>query len=140
MNCQGCGHNYPNTLTRCPRCKSASNRRGQRASDSRLIEFPKKTRAAHQDEQPDASLPAWRVELNEKVRAIQARRNNPALQTSKADGVQANVADAELSAGAVAVRQTELRAKGRAVPARAVHSLAADQLKQAPARLDLETS
>ncbi|MEN3334955.1 MAG: hypothetical protein V7641_4320 [Blastocatellia bacterium] len=84
MNCQGCGHNYPNTLTRCPRCKMLSSRRSQRSGDSRLIEFPRKARLAEQPETSDAALPQWRQDLNEKVRAIQARRNNPALASAAA--------------------------------------------------------
>src|SRR5437764_5578996 len=79
MNCQGCGHNYPNTLTRCPRCKMLSSRRSQRSGDSRLIEFPRKQRQASEPDPTDTSLPQWRQDLNEKVRAIRARRNNPAL-------------------------------------------------------------
>jgi uncharacterized RDD family membrane protein YckC len=82
MNCQGCGHNYPNTLTRCPRCKMLSGRRAPRASDSRLIEFPRKARPAEQTETTNTALPQWRQDLNEKVRAIQARRNNPAMASA----------------------------------------------------------
>src|SRR6185369_14055868 len=82
MNCQSCGHNYPNTLTRCPRCKALSNRRGQRSGDSRLIEFPRKARPAPENEPTDTTLPQWRQDLNEKVRAIRARRNNPALASA----------------------------------------------------------
>lgn len=88
MNCQGCGHNYPNTLTRCPRCKMLSSRRNPRSSDSRLIEFPRKARLAEQPETTDAALPQWRQDLNERVRAIQARRNNPAM-ASAASAVRA---------------------------------------------------
>src|SRR5690349_11780412 len=84
MNCSGCGHNYPNTLTRCPRCKMLSGRRTQRASDSRLIEFPRKARLAEQAETTNTALPQWRQDLNEKVRAIQARRNNPAMASASA--------------------------------------------------------
>lgn len=84
MNCQGCGHNYPNTLTRCPRCKMLSGRRTQKASDSRLIEFPRKARPAEQTETVNTSLPQWRQDLNEKVRAIQARRSNPAMAGASA--------------------------------------------------------
>src|SRR6185369_13591017 len=84
MNCQSCGHNYPNTLTRCPRCKALSNRRGQRSGDSRLIEFPRKARPAPENEPTDTAMPQWRQDLNEKVRAIRARRNNPAMATAVA--------------------------------------------------------
>ena len=56
-----------------------SSRRTQRSSDSRLIEFPRKQRQAAESDIADAALPQWRQDLNEKVRAIRARRNNPAL-------------------------------------------------------------
>jgi uncharacterized RDD family membrane protein YckC len=79
MNCQGCGHNYPNTLTRCPRCKMLSNKRNQRTSDSRLIEFPRKAQIPQQPAPSEAAMPQWRQDLNEKVRAIRARRDNPAM-------------------------------------------------------------
>jgi uncharacterized RDD family membrane protein YckC len=116
MICQGCGHNFPNTLTRCPKCKLAPNRKGQRSSDSRLIEFPKKARLSQQSDQSEASLPAWRLELNEKVRASRARRNNPALQTTASEASSISLSEAEKGAGAAAVRQTEIRARTRAAP------------------------
>src|SRR5436305_8355062 len=94
MNCQGCDHNYPNTLTRCPRCKMLSGRRIQRANDSRLIEFPRKARLAEQAETTNAALPQWRQDLNEKVRAIQARRSNPAM----ASAAPAKAEEAEIAA------------------------------------------
>jgi uncharacterized RDD family membrane protein YckC len=56
-----------------------SSRRSQRSNDSRLIEFPRKQRQASEPDPTDTSLPQWRQDLNEKVRAIRARRNNPAL-------------------------------------------------------------
>ena len=74
MNCHGCGHEFPNTSARCPRCQRSTTRRGRTTNESRLLEFPRRTRTAP----PEASappLPAWRVELNEKVRAIRANRN-----------------------------------------------------------------
>jgi uncharacterized RDD family membrane protein YckC len=122
MNCQGCGHNYPNTLTRCPRCKMLSNRRSQRGSESRLIEFPRKARLAEQPETNDASLPQWRQDLNEKVRAIQARRNNPAM-------AGANAARVEETAAAVAPH--EGRNKGRPIS-----ETAAAILQERSARLE----
>jgi uncharacterized RDD family membrane protein YckC len=56
-----------------------SSRRSQRSNDSRLIEFPRKSRQTPEPEVADAALPQWRQDLNEKVRAIRARRNNPAM-------------------------------------------------------------
>ncbi|HYV05649.1 MAG TPA: hypothetical protein VFB82_13735, partial [Blastocatellia bacterium] len=73
MNCQGCGHDFPSTLLRCPRCRRLSSRRAEGSGDSRLIEFPRRPRTS---EPAEASLPAWRIELNEKVRARKAKQNN----------------------------------------------------------------
>src|SRR5437763_14534716 len=123
MNCQGCGHNYPNTLTRCPRCKMLSSRRNQRSGDSRLIEFPRKARLAEQPETHDAALPQWRQDLNEKVRAIQARRNNPALAST------ASAARAEEHTAAAA--HHEGRNKSRAIS-----ETAAAILRERSARID----
>lgn len=140
MICQGCGHNFPSTITRCPKCRLASNRRGQRSSDSRLIEFPKKSRVAQQSEQSQGSLPAWRAELNEKVRAIQARRNNPALQTQTVETHQATVPDVERDTGAAAVRQPELHTRSRMTPSREMHKVASEPLKQNSSRPDQRSS
>lgn len=107
MNCQGCGHNYPNTLTRCPRCKALSNRRSQRSGDSRLIEFPRKAKLAPETETPDTALPQWRQDLNEKVRAIRARRNNPAMATA--------VATARADEQVTAVANPERRNQSRTI-------------------------
>lgn len=74
MKCHGCGHEFAKTLTRCPRCHRSTSRRGRASTDSRLLEFPKRTRIAAPVEAP-VSIPAWRAELNEKVRAIRARRS-----------------------------------------------------------------
>lgn len=59
-----------------------SSRRTQRANDSRLIEFPRKQRMTPEPDSTDTTLPQWRQDLNEKVRAIRARRNNPALASA----------------------------------------------------------
>jgi len=74
MKCHGCGHEFPNTSTRCPRCHRSTSKRGRTSTDSRLLEFPRRTRVAPPAEATAPSLPAWRVELNEKVRAIRANR------------------------------------------------------------------
>ncbi|HJQ70472.1 MAG TPA: RDD family protein [Blastocatellia bacterium] len=47
----------------------------KRAQSSRLIEFPRKARAAVEKEPISNPLPAWRKEVNERVRAAKARRN-----------------------------------------------------------------
>jgi uncharacterized RDD family membrane protein YckC len=75
MKCHGCGHEFPNTSTRCPRCHRSTSRRGRTSTDSRLLEFPRRTRVAPPAEATAPPLPAWRVELNEKVRAIRANRD-----------------------------------------------------------------
>lgn len=68
MKCQGCGHDYPGTLTRCPRCKLKNSERAQ----STVLQFP--TPPAAQEEKRE-SLPDWRVELNEKLKEIRAKRS-----------------------------------------------------------------
>jgi len=75
MKCQGCGHEFSSTLLRCPRCRRLSSRRSEGSGDSRLIEFPRRPRTS-QSEPAEASLPAWRIELNEKVRARKAKQNS----------------------------------------------------------------
>jgi uncharacterized RDD family membrane protein YckC len=123
MNCQGCDHNYPNTLTRCPRCKMLSSRRNQRSSDSRLIEFPRKARLAEQPETTDSALPQWRQDLNERVRAIQARRNNPAMAGA--------VSTARGEENTAAASHSEGRNKSRAIS-----ETAAAVLRERSARMD----
>lgn len=75
MICHGCGHEFPNTSARCPRCHRSTSRRGRTSTDSRLLEFPRRTRVAPPAAATAPPLPAWRVELNEKVRAIRANRD-----------------------------------------------------------------
>ena len=72
MKCQGCGHDYPSTLTRCTHCRLLNPKRAQ---SSRLIEFPRKARATVEKESVSNPLPAWRQEVNERVRAAKARKN-----------------------------------------------------------------
>lgn len=81
MKCHGCGHEFPNTSARCPRCHRSTSRRGRPSTDSRLLEFPRRTRVAPPAEAPERPLPAWRVELNEKVRAIRANRGTSGSTT-----------------------------------------------------------
>lgn len=83
-----------------------SSRRQPRSSDSRLIEFPRKQRQATEPDPTDASLPQWRQDLNEKVRAIRARRNNPAL---------AGAAPAKVEEPAAAPAHHEVREPRRAI-------------------------
>ena len=74
MKCHGCGHEFANTSSRCPRCHRSTSRRGRTSTDSRLLEFPRRSRVAPPAEASARPLPAWRVELNEKVRTIRASR------------------------------------------------------------------
>jgi uncharacterized RDD family membrane protein YckC len=76
MKCQGCGHEFSNTLLRCPRCRRLSSRRAEGSGESRLIEFPRRVRTSSESEPAEASLPAWRIELNEKVRARKAKQGS----------------------------------------------------------------
>src|SRR5215216_2283827 len=127
MKCQGCGHEYPNTISRCPRCR-LSSRRGSKSSDSRLIEFPRKARQTSQSEPAEAALPAWRVELNERVRAIKARRDNSISETDILSSAAPGLA--EMERGSVAVRQEEARSRVRPSSARMASAIAAEALQE----------
>lgn len=76
MKCKDCGHEYPSSLPRCRKCGRITPKRSH---SSTLIEFPRQPRI--QVETPLPSQPAWRTELTEKVRAIQARRSAEASQS-----------------------------------------------------------
>src|SRR5438034_493174 len=79
MKCHGCGHEFPNTSARCPRCHRSTSRRARTSTDSRLLEFPRRARVTQPAEAATPVLPAWRLELNEKVRAIRANRSASTL-------------------------------------------------------------
>jgi uncharacterized RDD family membrane protein YckC len=82
MKCQGCGHDYPSTLTRCTKCGRHTARRVRSSySDSRLIEFPRQARTGD-NPAPETVVPAWRAELSEKVKQIKAKRNSEAAAQS----------------------------------------------------------
>lgn len=73
MKCPVCSHVYPDTLSRCSRCgRVGPEHAGTSDTPSTLIEFPTQR-------QSRSSLPDWRIELNEKVRAIKARRSMEAM-------------------------------------------------------------
>ncbi len=74
MQCQNCGRDYPGKLSVCIHCGQRSTRQTQKPSQSQLLEFPYKQRMAEVKEPSKPSLPAWRVELNEKVRARKAQQ------------------------------------------------------------------
>jgi len=107
MKCHGCGHEFAKTLTRCPRCHRATSRRGRASTDSRLLEFPKRVRVAPQPDHASPVLPAWRIELNEKVRAIRAKRNTPAAQLETPSEQIASSFDVTSSEGLSAARYDE---------------------------------
>lgn len=84
MKCHGCGHEFTGKSTRCPRCHRSTSRRGRSSNDSRLLEFPRRVRQAPVETTAPV-LPAWRIELNEKVRAIRAKRT---VSNSQADALR----------------------------------------------------
>lgn len=74
MKCPVCSQVYPDALGKCSRCgRAPSDREAGRDASSTLIEFPAPRVAAR------PSVPEWRAELNEKVRAIKARRSMEAI-------------------------------------------------------------
>ena len=85
MKCQGCGHEYPSTSPRCSRCGELTPRRTLRSSPSRLIEFPRKARIDVEKEPSESLLPSWRKELNEKVRAVRARKSAVGTDAPRAE-------------------------------------------------------
>lgn len=107
MTCHGCGHEFARTLTRCPRCHRSTSKRGRASTDSRLLEFPKRTRVAPPAETVASPLPAWRVELNEKVRAIRARRNRTDSQAPPDNAQVAGPFDVEPRTAVAATKQDQ---------------------------------
>ena len=87
MKCQGCGHEYPSTFPRCSRCGELTPRRTLRSSPSRLIEFPRKARVDVDKESSESLLPSWRKELNEKVRAVRARKTAVGTEGTRVETV-----------------------------------------------------
>jgi uncharacterized RDD family membrane protein YckC len=109
MKCHGCGHEFPNTSARCPRCHRATSRRGRTSTDSRLLEFPRRARVAAPAEASAAPLPAWRVELNEKVRAIRANRDASSATIEPPVEELVRSFDAGAQSNILSGRQDELR-------------------------------
>lgn len=68
MDCQGCGRGYSDRLPRCPSCKLRPGKPIIEESKARLIEFPRRA-ATGVAESAAVVLPAWRQELNARVRA-----------------------------------------------------------------------
>jgi hypothetical protein len=109
MKCHGCGHEFPNTSARCPRCHRSTSRRGRTSTDSRLLEFPRRTRVAQPAEATAPPLPAWRVELNEKVRAIRANRGPSSSATESPAEEMVKSVDADTRSVSVSARPDEPR-------------------------------
>lgn len=131
MKCVGCGHSFTNSSPRCPRCHRSTSKRGRNAKDSRLLEFPKRAGIAAQPVAAAPALPAWRLELNEKVRAIKARKASsdpietpfpePSLDLNQSNPVASALADERFFTPVrAAVQRSELsyQAEAPAVPAR----------------------
>lgn len=74
MNCSRCGHDYPSTSVRCTRCGHIVIKESSSVVNSRLIEFPQRARMPEKKQQRSEQLPAWRLELSEKVRARKAQQ------------------------------------------------------------------
>ncbi|HKP85429.1 MAG TPA: RDD family protein [Blastocatellia bacterium] len=75
--------------------------------------------------------------MNEKVRAVRARRNNPALQTNPDDEDQVSVTEMDRGAATAAVRQTEMRARSKT--SREIHPYSPEPQKQDSARQELSS-
>lgn len=81
MKCHGCGHEFHQKSGRCPRCRRSTSKRDKVSEESRLLEFPRRPRLVAPTEPAALALPAWRMELSEKVRAIREKRETSNLQT-----------------------------------------------------------
>jgi uncharacterized RDD family membrane protein YckC len=125
MKCHGCGHEFAKTSTRCPRCQRSTSRRGRASTDSRLLEFPRRVRVAPPVDVATPALPAWRIELNEKVRAIRARRSASSSQADITSEEIGNSFEADARAGlAVATYDEQPIPYGRNVTQRVAPALA----------------
>ena len=125
MKCHGCGHEFANTSTRCPRCHRSTLKRGRASSDSRLLEFPRRVRVAPPVDVATPALPAWRIELSEKVRAIRAKRSASSSQADIASEEIGNSFEDGARAGlAVAAYDEQTISYGRNVTQRGAPALA----------------
>ena len=84
MKCQNCGHDYPSTLTRCTVCGQLTARRTRTFSDSRLIEFPRQVRVSSDSNTAASNVPAWRLEVTERVRQAKAKRTTTTVNPEHA--------------------------------------------------------
>lgn len=116
MKCHGCGHEFSNASTRCPRCHRAASRRGKTSTESRLLEFPRRARVSAPAETTAAPLPAWRLELNEKVRAIKAKRDADSQPHPRVEeATQLSRAGIPASAANVSAQETRIAHTGNSV-------------------------
>ncbi len=79
MKCKNCGHDYFGTHRVCPRCGQNFSKVANSPSQSKLLEFPRRQLMAEQPESIKPEIPAWRLELNEKLRAIKAKKELDSL-------------------------------------------------------------
>jgi uncharacterized RDD family membrane protein YckC len=129
MKCQGCGHEYPSTFPRCSRCGELSPKRTLRSTQSRLLEFPRKTRVEVERESNETALPQWRKELNEKVRAVKARKIAAGPEPQP---VVVETAEPEIAQPDTVGRRTESHARPPRPPAGAAKAEAATQTLAGP--------
>lgn len=108
MRCTNCGYDYPGKLVVCTKCGQRSAKQTQRTSQSQLLEFPYKHRMAEVKEPSKPALPAWRVELNEKVRAIKAQK-----EANKTNDPSLNAATVADSAPFSITRETQITAQSQ---------------------------
>ena len=134
MKCHGCGHEFPNTSARCPRCHRSSSLRGRASTDSRLLEFPRRARVSTRAEAATPALPAWRVELNEKVRTIRANRSTSNSQTERSGEQIVKPLDADSRVTGMEVRKDDSRiSHGNDVSLRAPARPESNQRPELPA-------
>ncbi len=124
MKCLGCGYEFPGKSIRCPRCRRSTAKRVRSSSDSRLLEFPRRARVAPPVEASAPSLPAWRVELNEKVRAIKAKRSAANSQAELTNDEPVRPFDAESRPSVTSAMSDERRISFAMDPSR--HTIAAE--------------
>src|SRR5215211_3887897 len=85
MKCKNCGHDYYGTHRACPRCGQNFSKEANSPSQSKLLEFPRRQLMAEQTGSIKPEVPAWRLELNEKLRAIKAKKELDSVNNSPTD-------------------------------------------------------
>lgn len=112
MKCSTCGYDYLSKLTGCTRCGYKAARTTQKPSQTKLLEFPAKQRMSEKPEQSKPTVPAWRAELQERVREIRARKEGLTPPSATAPQTPATTT-AMLAATTVPTPATTLRAARR---------------------------